>query len=108
MAEVFANSVYPDQMPRSAVSDLGLHCLPITLLQVSRLQWVKNCWIECNMANRVDPDQTLHSVASALGLHCLIRPVCPNTRIITLPYRYPFILSMLDKIFSRQHFEIFF
>ena len=24
-------------MPRSAVSDLGLHCLPITLLQVSRL-----------------------------------------------------------------------
>ena len=27
-------------MPGSAVSDLGLHCLPITLLGVSRLQWV--------------------------------------------------------------------
>ena len=26
-----ANSVDPDQMPRSAASDLGLHCSPITL-----------------------------------------------------------------------------
>ena len=25
-----ANSVDPDQMPLSAVSDLGLHCLPVT------------------------------------------------------------------------------
>ena len=42
MAEPFANSEDPDQMPRSAASDLGLHCLPITLLGVSRLQWVKS------------------------------------------------------------------
>ena len=41
MAELFANNVDPDQMPHSAASGLGLHCLPITLLQVSRLQWVK-------------------------------------------------------------------
>ena len=41
MAELFANSGDPDQTPRSAASDLGLHCLPITLLRVSRLQWVK-------------------------------------------------------------------
>ena len=41
MAKLFANSGDPDQTPRSAASDLGLHCLPITLLQVSRLQWVK-------------------------------------------------------------------
>ena len=40
MAKVFANSGDPDQMPRSAGSDMGLHCLPITLLRVSRLQWV--------------------------------------------------------------------
>ena len=32
MVEVFANSGDPDQMPRSVASDLGLHCLPITLL----------------------------------------------------------------------------
>ena len=32
MAELFANSVDPGQMTHSAVSDLGQHCLPITLL----------------------------------------------------------------------------
>ena len=41
MAKLFVNSGDPDQTPRSAASDLGLHCLPITLLRVSRLQWVK-------------------------------------------------------------------
>ena len=29
-------------MPHSEASDLGLHCLPITLLGVSRLQWVND------------------------------------------------------------------
>ena len=37
---LFANSVDPDQTASSAASDLGLHRLPITLLGVSRLQWV--------------------------------------------------------------------
>ena len=37
MTELFANSGDPDQMPRSAASDLSLYCLPITLLGVSRL-----------------------------------------------------------------------
>ena len=41
MARLFANSGDPDQMPHSAASDLDLHCLPITLLGVSRLKWVK-------------------------------------------------------------------
>ena len=41
MVELFANSGDPDQMPHSVASDLGLHCLPITLLGVSSLQWVK-------------------------------------------------------------------
>ena len=31
MVELFANSGDPDQMPHSAASDLGLHCLPIIL-----------------------------------------------------------------------------
>ena len=34
MAKLFANSGDPDQTPRSAAFDLGLHCLRITLLQV--------------------------------------------------------------------------
>ena len=41
MAKLFANSGDPDQTSRSAASDLDLHCLPIILLRVSRLQWVK-------------------------------------------------------------------
>ena len=41
MAKIFANSGAPDQMLHSAASDLGLHCLPITLLGVSQLKWVK-------------------------------------------------------------------
>ena len=36
--EIFANSGDPDQ---TLHSDLGLHCLPSTLLGISRLQWVK-------------------------------------------------------------------
>ena len=47
MAKLFANSGYPDQMPHSEASDLGLHCLPITLLRVSLLQWVKKHKIIC-------------------------------------------------------------
>ena len=41
MVELFANSIDPDQTPHSAASDQSLHYLPITLLGVSRLQWVK-------------------------------------------------------------------
>ena len=40
MDELFANSGDPDQTPRFAVSDLGLHCLPVTRLGVSNLEWV--------------------------------------------------------------------
>ena len=35
-----ANSVDPDQVPHSAASDLGLHCLPVSLLRDARLKWV--------------------------------------------------------------------
>ena len=40
MAKLFDKRGDPDQMPRSAASDLGLHGLPITLLGVSRQKWV--------------------------------------------------------------------
>ena len=49
MVEQSANSGDPDQKLHSVASDLGLHCLPNTLLGVSRLQWVKPqvflCWL---------------------------------------------------------------
>ena len=41
MVEPTANSGDPDQTPRFAASDLGLHCLPNTLSGVSILQGVK-------------------------------------------------------------------
>ena len=41
MARLFANSGDPDQLPFSAASDLDLHSLPINLLGISRLKWVK-------------------------------------------------------------------
>ena len=43
MAELFANSGDPDQMP----SDLGLHYLPLNLLGVSRLKWVIDVKMHC-------------------------------------------------------------
>ena len=36
-----ANSVDPDQTPRSAASDLDLHCLPMSHLWDARHKWVK-------------------------------------------------------------------
>ena len=40
-AKLFANSGDTDQTPRFAASDLGLHCLPVTRVGVSRLQWAR-------------------------------------------------------------------
>ena len=68
MAKLFANSGDPDQTPRSAASDLGLHCLPITLLGVSRLQWVNAALLQ--KASTEDQGQ---SSAEKLSLsNCLI------------------------------------
>ena len=85
MAKLFANIGDPDQMPCSATSDLGLHCLPINLLGLSRLQWVnrsllsvnltQSCWTRiCTaFANSVDPDpdQLASQKPTDLDLHCL-------------------------------------
>ena len=53
MAKLFANSGDPDQTRQNAALELGLHCLPITLLMVSRLQWVNEqvCSIVCSIDN---------------------------------------------------------
>ena len=36
MEILLAKNVDPDLMPHDVASDLGLHCLPMTLLQVSQ------------------------------------------------------------------------
>ena len=42
MAKLFANDGDSDQMQHFAASDLGLHCVPITLWG-SKLKWVSKC-----------------------------------------------------------------
>ena len=42
MPVVNANSVDPDQTPRTAVSDLSLHSLPMSYLWDARHKWVKD------------------------------------------------------------------
>ena len=39
--EFNANSVDPNQTSRSAASDLGLHCLPMSPKWDAKLKWVK-------------------------------------------------------------------
>ena len=39
--------VDPDQMPCYIASDPGLHCLPMTLLQVSTTGTCRNGWCIC-------------------------------------------------------------
>ena len=41
ISKLNANSVDPDQISHSVASDLGLHCLPMSLLWDARLKWVK-------------------------------------------------------------------
>ena len=41
MSELNTNSVDPDQLPHSAASDLGLYCLPMSLLWDARHKSVK-------------------------------------------------------------------
>ena len=42
---MLANSGDPDQMPRSAASDLGLHCLPMSHKKDARLIWVNEGFV---------------------------------------------------------------
>ena len=39
---LLANNIDPDQTPQDVASDLCLHCLLMTLLRVSSLEWVKH------------------------------------------------------------------
>ena len=41
ISEFNAHSVDPDQMPRSAAFDLGLHCLPMSFLWNARFNRLK-------------------------------------------------------------------
>ena len=63
MIELFANRD-PDQMLFYAAFDLDLHCLPITCLGVSRLQWV----------NHICPKILISTVQPVLSKHQIDNP----------------------------------
>ena len=46
--EFHANSVDPDQKPRYAASDLGLHCLPISILWDARHKLIEQSFLLLN------------------------------------------------------------
>ena len=85
MAKLFANSGDPDQIPHSVASDLGLHCLPSTLLRVPQLQWVK--WLKL----------LLIMISSNLGVICLKNIFLVVITANEIYVRYYLKLSMLGK-----------
>ena len=82
-------SVDHDQIPHSAMYDLGLHCLlrPVCPI-LQRMIWVYTvCSGQFVPFCSIWSGSTLfaqaslsHSVVYDLGLHCLLRPVCPILR----------------------------
>ena len=54
-SESNANSVDPDQTPRFAASDLGLHCLPVSLLWDARLKSniLDTCFLQLSLLSYI-------------------------------------------------------
>ena len=56
-------------MPHSGASDLGLHCSPITLLGVSRQQWVNNLTI-CHIFSTIRNNLFMYKKYWPTGKNC--------------------------------------
>ena len=79
MVELFANSGDPDQTPQFAASDLGLHCLPATLLGISRLQLAKHLTAKrvYGRDNVVTTPLRCHSdIEMTLLMRCVLTGIC--------------------------------
>ena len=90
-----ANSVDPDQMPCSVASDLGLHCLPDTVLGVSQLKWVSPtivCYVfrgrdsnEKNSAKSIQMEgKSQYELGGILGFSNTVQPTSERKTV----YRY--------------------
>ena len=69
---LLANNVDPDQMPHYVASDLGLHCLSLTLSQVSRQEWVKASTLECLLSTRILEKVLQHTSLKLYNTHMKI------------------------------------
>ena len=113
MAKLFANSGDPDQTLHSAVSDLGLHCLPVTLLRVSRLQWVKKTifeetkWVCLTLTSqgkfsRWQTDIFLISPETGFDISCKLETICMKYQnLLSGKNKKNILKCRLLKIFSR-------
>ena len=63
-SEFNANSADPDQMPHSVASDLGLHCLPMSLLWNATLKWVNTTYFVLHLVLSVALSQLYHTVVT--------------------------------------------
>ena len=72
MAKLFANNGDPDQTLHYAASVLSLHCLPVTLLGVSRLKRV-------NIILSVSKSQKMwHMYSSQKHAYIILTPLNPT------------------------------
>ena len=92
MAKLFANFINLDQMPHSAASDLGLHCLSINLLGFSRLKLVNaNNNFKAPDKKRKTVKRLLYlsktdlnkqlALATFQILHQVVKWICSNFRV---------------------------
>ena len=93
MVEPFENNGDPDQMPHSVTSDLGLHCLAITLLGVSKLQWVNRIFFSYSLViNRRQEDKiNFYSLSKAFYFGSFELVLC------NLKGKVKNILSLINK-----------
>ena len=83
-----ANSVDPDQTPRSAASDLGIHCLPMSLLWETRLKWVNMSWLS-SVGSGFGPVCFCHIITSSIANNWNLRgahTLRPYLHILTESY----------------------
>ena len=93
MAKLFANSGDPDQTPWA--SDLGLHCLPITLLWVSRLHWFNSD--QCLFFSAVDfQNQPIISMTTHIRSFLLMKALVRLYRCLCLHVHLTLVLLNPD------------
>ena len=108
MAKLFVNSGDPDQMPKNTASDLGLNCLPSTLLWVSQLQWVnKRTPRQFNSENRrntigsprkIKPNTLREDLANATDITANAFTIANNARQIAQDTQQTMLSKIADVI----------
>ena len=90
---LYARSVDPDQTPRLVASDIGLHCMPMSILWEVRYTWVKGSK-KCIKVKNVCKVKYKYDICKLKNLYpnrfrlimqlsiCIIRTLCSCDLII--------------------------